>query len=186
MAGEEISDVFLEDLCESVKFLAGDFAEIGVLHGLNFKRIAPIASRQGKLAHAFDSFCGMDNPGAEDGEQYPKGRLSNGGVGHFLSNLGDIELSNIRIHQGYIPDCFVDSLAFSFAFIDVDHNEPTMLALEYVWARLPVGGIILLDDYFPGRHLLCSIAIDQFLVEKEGQFNTVATLESIIALQRSR
>ena len=86
----------------------GDVMEIGVFVAETFHRLAPMSNSFGKKAFALDSFCGMDEAGEFDGENYPKGRLSCGGV----ENFKDIMIrygsgnSNYECFEGYIPTCF--------------------------------------------------------------------------------
>lgn len=56
----------LIDLADSVSNVKGDFAEIGVYKGAAFKKIIQLAQMQNKIAHAFDSFEGMNAPCLED------------------------------------------------------------------------------------------------------------------------
>ena len=68
----------LEWLAPKVANVAGDFAEIGVFRGAAFRKVAELAAVQNKHAHAFDSFAGMDEPTAADGNAYPKGKFEIG------------------------------------------------------------------------------------------------------------
>ena len=54
----------IEWLAPKVTNVAGAFAEIGMFRGAAFRKVAELAAAQKKLAHAFDSFAGMDEPTA--------------------------------------------------------------------------------------------------------------------------
>jgi hypothetical protein len=73
------SDNTLARFAAKVVNVRGDFAEIGVAYGRTFKKLVPIAASQGKLAHAFDSFAGMAEPGQFDTQAHPKGQFDVGG-----------------------------------------------------------------------------------------------------------
>ncbi len=153
----------------------GDFAEIGVYKGDAFRKVVAEASAQGKTAHAFDSFEGMDTPGPEDGDEYPKGKLDVGGAGRFLQIMKEHGLDEeaFRIWAGFIPACFEevgDAIRFSFVILDVDHYQPTVDALAWVWPRLNRGGILALDDFIPTHDRLATKAIKEFL-RKHGDYD---------------
>ena len=161
-----ISDTNLRKHTEVVRSLDGDFAEIGVLNGLTFKRMTPIAAEQNKIAHGFDSFAGMDDPTDMDFGQYARGRLSCGGVENFIRIMGGAN-PNYQLHEGFIPRCFDDvpeTQRYSFALVDVDQYAPTHTALEWVWNKMVIGGILVMDDYFKGKQGLAARAIDEWLV----------------------
>lgn len=160
-----ISDTNLKKHTDAVRSLDGDFAEIGVLHGLTFKRMTPLAAEQNKTAHGFDSFAGMDDPTELDFGQYARGRLSCGGIGNFIRLMGGTNPS-YQLHEGFIPHCFDDvpeDQRYSFALVDVDQYAPTYTALLWVWERMVLGGILVMDDYFKNKEGLAARAIDEWL-----------------------
>ncbi len=144
----------------------GDFIEIGVFRGDSFQHIVRCAKTLKRQAHAFDSFYGMNEPGANDGKYYPKGKLSVGGVSNFQKEMRerDIETKDYKCWPGFIPTCFEGfDKPVALAFVDVDQYLPTKVALAWVWPRLSSGGILICDDYFRGRKILSSRAIDEFV-----------------------
>lgn len=142
----------------------GDIVEVGVLHGALTRRL--VAARGDRVVHACDSFHGMGEPGPKDNDQYPKGRMSVGGLARFtaiMAAVGCPEGSYVP-HAGYVPDCLpIGAAPFCFVYIDVDHYEPTRVALEWAWPQIAVGGVLGLDDYFPGRGFLAGGAINEWL-----------------------
>lgn len=171
----------LIELLEICKDVDGDTMEIGVLYGHTFRMLAPFSSKMGKKSFALDSFCGMDQPGEHDGKQYPKGKLSVGGVSKFkqiLSNHG-VEEDSYECFEGYIPICFekfdkkYPEAKLSFVLLDVDHYEPTAKALSWFWDKIPSGGILVLDDYFENKGQLASKAIDEWLPQKENEMEVL-------------
>ena len=145
--------------------VAGDFAEFGIYRSHSFQFVVRAAMEAGRTAHGFDSFVGMDEPGEHDkpihGRHYPKGKFSSG-TSKASRRLRQQELSNWVFHEGFIPDCFEPDLKFAFAYVDVDHYLPTVLAAAYADERLPVGGVLGFDDYIPGGTTLATRAIGEF------------------------
>ena len=144
----------IEWLAPKVANVAGDFAEIGVFRGAAFRKVAELAARQGKLAHAFDSFAGMDEPTAADGTGYPRGKFDIGGPAEFtrLMDKAGVPRDHYRMWAGYVPRCFggvPPELRFSFVILDLDHYKPTVDALQWLTPRINAGGILALDDYAP-------------------------------------
>lgn len=164
-----ISDKNLISLISQVVDIPGDFVEIGVFKGATFKRLALLAYILKKKAHAFDSFEGMAEPTSMDFGQYPKGKFDIGGVQEFEKILVQVDTPKLsyKLWPGFIPDCFKDfDTPISFAVVDVDHYEPTVIALDWVWPRVSVGGIVVIDDYFRDREGLASKAIDEWLIRQ--------------------
>jgi O-methyltransferase len=171
----KIDDARLSSLLQRVAHLPGDYAEIGVFKGATFTRLARHAAGAGIVAHAFDSFQGMDEPTDMDGPQYPKGKMSCGGVRWFagMMRAHGIEPNSYKLHAGYVPACFDDVAAdqlFRFALVDLDQYAPTLAALEWVWPRMSSGGVVVCDDYFPGADRYASAAVDVFLRQPPGPY----------------
>ena len=84
------------------------------------------------------------------------------GVHKVLQDFG-----NFRTFRGWIPERFqeVASHKFCLVHIDVDLYEPITESLEFFYARLVSGGVIVIDDYgytqFPGARR----AVDTFLID---------------------
>jgi O-methyltransferase len=165
-----INNQNLLSIIAKIAFLSGDFIEIGVFRGDTFKRLALIAQALGKKAHGFDSFKGMAPSTEMDFGYYEQGKLSVGGVDSFVSlmDMEKISSSSYELYPGWIPDCFDQFKSeIAFALIDVDQYQPTVSSLEWVWAKLQVGGIMLLDDYFRNREGLASLAIEEWLLRQD-------------------
>jgi hypothetical protein len=151
----------------------GDYMEVGVYVGETFHRLCKLAEQTDKKCFALDSFCGMDEPGEYDGLEYPKGRLSNGGVDAFkeLMTRAGCKEETYECFEGYIPDCFRDfdeaypNHKLSFALVDVDHYMPTLETVRWIWPKISKHGILVLDDYFRGKDELASKAIESWIPE---------------------
>jgi O-methyltransferase len=165
-----ISDQNLLNILAKVSPLSGDFLEIGIFRGDTFKRLALIAHLLGRKAHGFDSFEGMAEPTEMDFDYYPQGKLNVGGIDTFIKimNTANIHCDCYELYSGWVPYCFEGfDKRISFALIDVDQYQPTVESLNWVWGKLQVGGIMLLDDYFRNREGLASLAIEEWLLKQD-------------------
>lgn len=188
MAGRLKDDV-LKLVTDQVATVLGDFAEVGVYKADLFKRLTPIAKHQGKLAHGFDSFCGMDEPTEKDAGAYRKGHLSVGGVAKFrqLMDAAGVR-SGYLLYEGYVPECLNKlprSVKFSFAYLDLDQYAPTVTALAWVHPRMNPGGILGLDDYF-AKKCLASLAIDEFREQHGHLYDVFNHSDNQLFLRRRR
>jgi hypothetical protein len=157
----------------------GDFAEIRVAYDRDFKNLVPIAASQGRLAHAFDSFAA-----------HPKGQFDARGHIAFARRLDESRVSSekYRLWEGWIPDCFREefdgSNEVSFAIVDVDHYEATRLALDWIWRRTSLNGIVLLDDFSPDcADMESTRAIREFL-RSNSQFEILDYYNSQLMIRR--
>lgn len=163
-----ISDERLMESLSSVIHVDGDFVEIGVFRGHTFVRLSLMARALGRKAHGLDSFEGMAPPTAQDAGYYESGKLSVGGADNFrkIMDKAGVSPDYYELHPGFIPDCFAtfpEGRKIAFGLLDVDQYAPTVPALDWIWARLNYGGVLVLDDYFPGREILATLAINEWL-----------------------
>lgn len=152
-------------IINEIKDLPGDYAEIGVAHGANFKNLVQLAVAHDKKAWAFDSFKGMNDLTEKDNTHYPKGKFDIGGVENFIKSIPAKHNKEYYTREGFIPNCFygVDEM-FSFIYLDVDTYTPTKQALPWLWEHLVTNGYVLFDDYFKeGNWGGPSEPIDDFL-----------------------
>jgi O-methyltransferase len=161
-------DEDLQRWTHTVIDVPGDFAEIGVWQGDTFERLVRHARSQKRRAHAFDSFCGMNDPGPHDDQWYPKGKFDIGGVAKFyrLMEQKGIAADSYDVFQGYVPDCFkgvCNSQSYAFVIVDLDHYQPTVDALAFSWTRISPGGMLALDDFVPSHRHHATRAIKEFL-----------------------
>jgi hypothetical protein len=178
----------LKNFTDRVASVPGDFIEIGVWRGSAFSKTLPAAEKQGKTAHAMDSFQGMAPPGEYDWR--PEGQFSVGGVEGFKRILLDehgISSDRYKTWPGFIPDVLATvpaALRFSFALLDVDNYEPTVDALAWLWPRMNVGGIVALDDFYPGgTDTFCNKAINEFL-RQANDFEIVSCVNQQLAIKK--
>lgn len=162
----------IEDLVESCADVAGDVAEFGVWRGDTFLPLARWAARNGRRAHAVDTFTGMLDPTERDMEpngvcHYPRGALGVGGseaLRRALAPFGEAAC----VWEGAIPGVLrrlPTDARFAFAHVDLDHYVPTLATLRWVWPHMTPGGILCCHDWFPGHDYLAAGAIHDWMAE---------------------
>ncbi|SIO58966.1 Macrocin-O-methyltransferase (TylF) [Burkholderia sp. GAS332] len=139
--------------------LEGDFVECGVNRGFLSSAIMHALNwdSTGRMFYLLDTFMGLD-------ERYVSDLEKEGGVleknkkelenGFYTNNLPLVEQNfaewrNKKIVAGSIPETLgeIQSSAIAFLHIDLNCSPPEVAAIESMWARIPTGGIVLLDDY---------------------------------------
>jgi O-methyltransferase len=139
-------------LANSVLSQQGDVFECGVYRGGSAFVLAELCRRHGTSPdrlHLFDTFGGM--PIADtDLDGYSVGSFSDTSLESVKELL--TENPEINVHPGIIPETFKDigETKIRFAHIDVDQYQSTKDCVEFIFPRLAIGGVILIDDYgFP-------------------------------------
>lgn len=66
---------------------------------------------------------------------------------------------------------------FSFAIIDCDLERSIEDCLEYVWPRLSIGGLIMIDDYGDKGYLGSQRAVDRFVRTRGSEIASIRTFK---------
>ncbi len=134
-------------VCDTAS-LPGDMAELGVYRGGSAIEIASACPH--KLLHMFDTFAGM--PADEQPEYDADGYVHKGDfscdMDEVLKNV--LGHGNFMLWQGLFPASALGvekAETFSFVHVDCDLYQSAKDAVAFFWPRLPVGGIMLFDDY---------------------------------------
>jgi len=147
--------IFMKNIAEQLKNVAGDMVECGVFLG-NFAALINKLLPE-KHLHLFDTFIGFDERDMDKEDEAGKKWLSGAMKGHsvgseFLTLLRCPNYENITTYKGYVPDTFSEldyiKNKYSFVNLDMDLYAPTLSALIYFSTRVESGGLILLHDYF--------------------------------------
>lgn len=171
-------------LLSLVKDIKGDIVECGIGVGETFFALSALACAEnaGRDLWGFDSFEGFPEPTPEDASpRNPK----KGEWNNFLSeDLIRQKLLNSGIPAGFIgqhvrlvkgffnkslPSFTGESVAL--LHLDVDLYQSYKDTLEFFWPKVPLGGVVLFDEYkqpgvtdvFPGA----ARAIDEFLADRK-------------------
>lgn len=155
---------FLRSLLSLVDGLPGDTAECGAYQGASSWLMAHHIRGQGKTHHIFDSFEGISNPTARDGEYWTAGDLASSEE-ILKKNLAEY---NITTYKGWIPDRFPDVSGrdFCFVHVDVDLYQPTHESISFFYPKVVSGGIILCDDYGFSTCPGAKQAFDEYMTDK--------------------
>jgi hypothetical protein len=139
----------------------GDFAEVGVFHGLSAEVICR-AKGENEL-WLFDTFEGMPKVGTQD-TLFEAGTYK-GSLDGVKSRLSPWR--GVHIIKGLFPQSATPVLDKQFAFVhlDVDIYESTRAALEFFYQRMIEGGIIISHDY--GQAAGVRRAFDEFFCGKK-------------------
>jgi hypothetical protein len=158
-------------LLSRIEHLAGDVAEFGVYRGDTFAVLANWAFAHSRMAHAFDSFIGMADPGPRDSTAYWRGKFSVGGVDRFRDLMtARLKHDSYKLWPGFIPESLSDAttLLLVFSYVDLDHYDPTIDALEFCYQRTVPEGLIVCDDVFDLGHGGASDAVNEFIATCPG------------------
>jgi O-methyltransferase len=147
----------------------GDILEVGVWRGGSGVMLAGAAREYGIDATVFlcDTFTGVVKAGSKDG-MYKGGEHSDTSVDMVRELAGKAGACNIEILQGIFPEetgNLISDRTFRLVHIDVDVYDSTAEIVDWVWSRMPSGGIIVMDDY---GSITCS-GITTFMEEQRGK-----------------
>lgn len=166
--------------------IPGDIVEMGVFKGtglfqfLKFKQIFCPGSH--KKIVGFDTFYSAPSLSGQDEEQMKKlfqGASFTGVDPNYLYGSASKILStdNVRDYVELVPGDVVSTLPvyceknpgfrISLLHLDLDVEEPTNAALEWLWPKVSRGGIIIFDEYGISRWSE-SNAVDAFFKDKPG------------------
>lgn len=149
----------------------GDFVECGVYAGMQvavmWKALQDL--RQRRRIHLFDSFQGVPPAGEKDGNDWQRPEKvgaacsSRQNTENWLKKLG-VDFSDLVWHPGWFADTVpgADPSEIALLRIDGDIYESVKVCLDHLYARVSLGGYVIIDDYAlqGGRR-----AVDDFLAE---------------------
>lgn len=152
--------------------IPGSIVELGVSRGVSFFTFHKLLeiflpTDTSKKVYGFDSFEGLQDFNAEDGEtdgdklndKMQGGWSAKSVEGEIISLCALFNADNIlakersRIIKGRIQDTLVNfmsntpGLRLNLLHFDMDLYEPTKFALEHLWDLLVPGGIVVFDEY---------------------------------------
>lgn len=159
----------------------GDVIECGVYKGGTAALLASclFAVNPQKKLYLFDTFEGMPETHLTK-DVHKQGDFSDTSLEAVAEFVGFPEIVNFK--KGFLPKTFIgmENAQFCFAHIDVDIYRSILDALEYIWPRLVVGGLIIFDDYgfpsCPGAR----DAVDEFFDDKESVPICLPTGQAIV------
>jgi hypothetical protein len=154
--------------------LEGDFAEFGVNKGFLSSAIMQMLdwNSSERKFYLLDTFTGIDTRFISEAD-IEIGVIERNqrdiDSGFYTFDLDSVkanfaEWPNARVIKGAVPETLaqIDSDRIVFAHIDMNCAPPEVAAIEFLWPRMPNGGIILLDDYAYSGYRSQKLAMDDF------------------------
>jgi Macrocin-O-methyltransferase (TylF) len=151
--------------------IPGDVVECGVCNGGTAAIMGHFATRSqlGRTLWLLDSFEGMPETTAEDGERArPHIGKEVGDISRVRAVLGkvDADMARVRIVKGWFQETFprLDISQIALLNIDADWYASVRLCLDTFYDRVSRGGFISIDDYghWPG----CRQAVEEFFRDR--------------------
>ncbi len=138
-------------LMSQVCDVSGDVLEVGVWRGGTGCLLAARAGQLGidATVHLCDTFEGVVKTGDKD-DHYRGGEHADTSEDEVRGLASRLDLNNVSIHRGIFPDDAPAELAersYRFCHIDVDVYQSGKEVFDWVWERMPVGGIVVFDDF---------------------------------------
>ena len=170
----------------------GDFVECGVNAGFLSSSIMQALDwdTTGKTFYLLDTFQGINKDHVsqeeiQDGILYKNAKLL---ANKFYVSSSDrvrenfSQWSNIKIIEGTIPDTLpeITSEEISFLHIDLNCAPPEVASLEYLWPKMVVGGIVLLDDYAYNTYHHQKMAMDTLASKLDFEIASLPTGQGLI------
>ncbi len=147
--------------------LDGDFVECGVDTGILSSIVCQRTdfNTHKRDFYLLDSFEGMelDQLTPDEIQQnaqsnlyniYKQGYQNNSATTFEILKSKIDQFQNIHIIKGYIPETLEHIKTDTIAYLSIDLNAvfPEMATIKFLWDRLTVGAVILLDDYTFSGH----------------------------------
>ena len=153
--------------------LEGDILEVGTWRGGTGGLLGRRAQLLGMPARIYlcDTFAGVVKTGEED-VAYSGGEHADTSIPVVEELISRLGVDNITILQGIFPEDTGARLAdqsFRLCHIDVDVYQSGKDVLDWVWPRLPVGGLVVFDDF----GFASTTGITQLVHEQEGRDDLV-------------
>jgi len=160
-----------------------NLVECGVCDGLTLRfAMESLASYPSEFkAFAYDAWAEMRDDLLLGKEKKYAGNYANISLQNTENNLKHFA-DKIVFIKGYIPESFdlcENPNSLIWLHIDLNSSKPTTDALAFFYERIPLGGVILFDDYGWHGYIESKQAIDKFLVEKGGSLLPLPTGQAI-------
>lgn len=168
---------YFSRLFENIRYVQGNVVVCGVVAGYTTLIFAALTSSPWPERNVFgyDSLEGLPEPVTQD--RGPESIARKEALSATTS-MAEILISNgtgVQVGRGITltPGWFEDTLPnhdgqVAFLFLDADMYESTLVALEALWDKMPLGGIVGLDEYKMKDLTGETKAVDEF---SESMFN---------------
>ncbi len=141
----------LWELVAETATVRGEILEVGAWRGGSGALISRRATDLGltKRVYIADTFSGVAKAGDQD-EYYRGGEHADTSLDIISTFFQYLGLENHRFLVGVFPDdtaTQIEAERFSFCHIDVDVYRSAADVFDWVWSRMPRGGVCVFDDY---------------------------------------
>jgi O-methyltransferase len=141
----------LWELVSQLGHLSGNILEVGVWRGGTGALICRRAKNLPKnpIVYLCDTFKGVCKATDKD-TSYSGGEHADTSEQLVLDLLSGLGCQNFKILTGIFPDDHLEAVeneTFSFVHIDVDVYQSAKDVFNFVWPRMPVGGMAVFDDF---------------------------------------
>ncbi len=141
----------LFDIVQRLNNIDGDIIEIGVWRGGTSAVIATALQfvNSNKMLYLCDTFSGVVKAGDFD-IRYKGGEHSDTSEQLVTDLLTSLQLKNFKLLKGIFPEdtgSAVENKTFSLCHIDVDVYQSGVDIVEWIYAKLSKGGVLVFDDY---------------------------------------
>jgi len=171
--------LYFDELFQLIADVEGDIVECGVGYGQSLFKLCCLAYYEatGRRIYGLDSFEGFPEPSEEDrSPRNPRKGDWNVATAETIKRLladhgfePEFIAGRLTLVKGFLEDSLpsLDVEKIAFLHLDVDLYHSYRVALEHLWPKVVVGGVVLFDEYkqpaalekFPGA----AKAIDEFL-----------------------
>jgi O-methyltransferase len=137
----------LWELAAQAKHLTGSLLDVGTWRGGSGCLIA--ARAPAKKVYLCDTFSGVVKASDKD-TTYRGGEYADTSEATVQALVETMGLQNVGVRRGIFPDDFyreMEAERFCFVHIDVDVYLSAKDAMSFVWPRMPVGGIVVFDNF---------------------------------------
>lgn len=174
----------------------GDYVECGVNRGFMSSAIMELLDWDltGKIFYLLDTFSGLDERYVSDVEiragvlERNKDDLASD---FYTSSLDSVranfsQWANTKIVVGSIPETLEGIISEKIAFLHLDLNcsPPEVATLEWLWHKISIGGMVLLDDYAYRGFQTQKLGIDQWAAESLVYVASLPTGQGLIVKTR--
>ena len=150
--------------------LPGDILEVGVWRGGSAALMAAALHELGvnnRRVVLADTFRGVVKAGPRD-DYYKGGEHSDTSEAIVRELFSRLDLDGYDLLVGVFPDetagLLSDDRRFAICHVDVDVYQSARDVAEWVWPRLPAGGLLIYDDYgYYGCEGVTALGNEEFL-----------------------
>ncbi len=154
---------------EQAAKLPGDLLEVGVWRGGSGALLAAALRHfgiEGKTVFLADTFRGVVKAGPRD-DYYKGGEHADTSEDRVHELFQSLSLSGYRVLAGVFPDesagVIPAGTRFCLCHVDVDVYQSAFDVQRWVWPRLPLGGLVVYDDYgFYGCEGVTALGNEEF------------------------